>query len=89
MSDHAFDAVAIYVLLVGALGVIAGAVAWRMRHRRGPVLLAAATVGALVGAWVAGRIGAILAGAPAPIPVLLDPAAVGSAGTRARRCPPC
>ena len=44
-ADHAFDAVAIHVLLVASFGVIAGAVAWRRRHRRGPVLLVAAAVG--------------------------------------------
>ncbi|PVZ08885.1 DUF2567 domain-containing protein [Actinomycetospora cinnamomea] len=79
-ADHAFDAVAIHVLLIAAFGVIAGAVAWRRRHRRGPVLLVALVVGSLAGAWVAGRIGGLLAWAASPIPVLVDPAALDRAG---------
>ncbi len=88
-ADHAFDAVAVQVLLTSALGVLAGGVAWRRRHRRGPVLMLAAVVGSLLGAWGAGRVGAILATTAAPVPVLVDPAAVGAAGvpgsTAARR----
>jgi hypothetical protein len=80
-ADHAFDAVAIHILLVASFGVIAGAVAWRRRHRRGPVMLAALVVGTLVGGWVAGRVGALLAWAASPVPVLVDPSALGSAGT--------
>lgn len=80
-ADHTFDAVAINVLLVASFGVIAGAVAWRRRHRRGPVMLVGLVVGALVGAWVAGRIGALLAWAASPAPVLVDPAAFGASRT--------
>jgi hypothetical protein len=79
-ADHAFDAIAIHVLLVAAFGVIAGAVAWRRRDRRGPVLLVALVGGALVGGWLAGRVGALLAWAASPVPVLVDPAALGTAG---------
>jgi hypothetical protein len=79
-ADHAFDAVAIHVLLVASFGVIAGAVAWRRRHRRGPVLLVAAVVGSLLGAVLAGRVGALLAWAASPVPVLVDPRAIGTAG---------
>ena len=82
-SDHAFDAVAVFVLMITAYGVIAGAVAWRRRHRRGPVLLAALVLGTLAGAWVAGRIGALLGTAASPVPVLVDPAALGSAAPNA------
>jgi hypothetical protein len=79
-ADHAFDAVAIHVLLVAAFGVIAGAVAWRRRHRRGPVLLVALVAGTLLGAWAAGRIGSLLAWAASPVPVLVDPAALSRSG---------
>ncbi|GLZ47333.1 hypothetical protein Acsp06_35180 [Actinomycetospora sp. NBRC 106375] len=82
-ADHAFDAVAIHVLLVASFGVIAGAVAWRRRHRRGPVMLIAVVLGSLAGAWVAGRVGALLAWAASPVPVLVDPAALGSAAPAA------
>jgi hypothetical protein len=80
-ADHAFDAVAIHVLLVASFGVIAGAVAWRRRHRRGPVLLVALVAGALLGGGLAGRVGALLAWAASPVPVLVDPAALGTART--------
>jgi hypothetical protein len=80
-ADHAFDAVAIHVLLIAAFGVIAAAVAWRRRHRRGPVMLVALVAGSLVGAWVAGRVGALLAWAASPVPVLVDPAALSRSGT--------
>ncbi|MEJ2890781.1 DUF2567 domain-containing protein [Actinomycetospora aeridis] len=79
-ADHAFDAVAIHLLMVAAFGVIAGAVAWRRRHRRGPVMLVALVVGALVGAVLAGRVGALFAWASSPVPVLVDPAALGTSG---------
>jgi hypothetical protein len=79
-ADHAFDAVAVHVLLVAAFAVIAGAVAWRRRHRRGPVLLVALVAGTLLGAWVAGRIGSMLAWAASPVPVLVDPAALSPSG---------
>jgi hypothetical protein len=79
-ADHAFDAVAVQVLLTGAVGVIAGAVAWHRRHRRGPVLMVAAVAGSLIAAWLAGRVGAVLATTTTPVPVLVDPTAVGAAG---------
>lgn len=78
--DHAFDAVAIFVLMVAAFGVIAGAVAWRRRHRRGPVMLVGLVTGSLVGAWLAGRVGALFAWSASPVPVLVDPAAIGTSG---------
>ncbi|MEJ2865828.1 DUF2567 domain-containing protein [Actinomycetospora flava] len=79
-ADHAFDAVAIFVLMITAFGVIAGALAWRRRHRRGPVVLVALVLGSLVGAWLAGRVGALFAWSASPVPVLVDPAALGTAG---------
>ncbi|GAA4944014.1 uncharacterized protein DUF2567 [Actinomycetospora succinea] len=79
-ADHAFDAVAIHLLMIAAFGVVAGAVAWRRRHRRGPVVLVGVVAGSLVGAWLAGRVGALLAWASSPVPVLVDPSAIGTSG---------
>ncbi|MDD7940580.1 DUF2567 domain-containing protein [Actinomycetospora lutea] len=79
-ADHAFDAVAIFALMVAAYGVIAGAVAWRRRHRRGPVVLVALVLGSVVGAFLAGRVGALFAWSASPVPVLVDPAAIGTSG---------
>lgn len=79
-ADHAFDAVAIFTLMTASFGVVAGALAWRRRHRRGPVLLVALVLGSLVGAFLAGRVGALFAWSASPVPVLVDPAALGTAG---------
>ena len=79
-ADHAFDAMAIHVLMIAAYGVIAAAVAWRRRHRRGPVMLVALVLGSLVGAWLAGRVGALFAWSASPVPVLVDPSALGTSG---------
>lgn len=80
-NDHAFDAVAVFALLVAAFGVVAGAVAWRRRTSRGPVMLLGAVLGALVGAWLAGRVGVWLALTPNPVPIMVDHAAASSANT--------
>lgn len=80
-TDHAFDAVAVFVLLVIGFGVVAAAIAWRRRADRGPVMLLGVVAAALVGAWLAGRVGALLAPASTPVPVLVDRAAISASGT--------
>ncbi len=59
-SEHRFDALALFVLLGLAAGVLTGAVVWLLREYRGPVLLIAATAGGLVAAWLALRTGQLL-----------------------------
>lgn len=59
-SEHEFDALALFVLLGLAAGVLTGAVVWLLRAHRGPVSAIAATAGALVAAWLALRTGQLL-----------------------------
>lgn len=49
---HAFDAMAIFVLLSVATGVLIGVVVWLLRERRGPVVMVAAVLGSLMAAWL-------------------------------------
>lgn len=60
-SEHRFDALALFVLLGLAAGVLTGAVVWLLRQHRGPVLVIAATAGALAAAWLARHSGQLLA----------------------------
>ncbi|MQA16837.1 MAG: DUF2567 domain-containing protein [Pseudonocardiaceae bacterium] len=61
-STHRFDDLAVFLLLGLAAGVLTGAAVWLLRQRRGPVMLVAATAGALAGAWLALHTGEVLAG---------------------------
>ncbi len=61
-SEHRFDGTATFVLLGMAAGVLTGMALWLLRRRRGPVLLVGAVLGSLVAAWLALRVGPILAG---------------------------
>ena len=61
-SYHEFDALALFLLLSFATGVVTAAVLWTFRRRRGPVLLVAAALGSLVSAWLAMRMGSTFAG---------------------------
>lgn len=61
-SEHRFDGMAIFVLLGISAGLLTGALLWLMRQRRGPVVLVAAVLGSLAAAWLATRIGLLLAG---------------------------
>lgn len=79
-TDHAFDAVAVFVLLTVAFGVVAAGAAWRRRADRGPVMLVGVVLATLAGAWLASRVGVWLAPTPAPVPVLVDHAAISSSG---------
>jgi hypothetical protein len=83
-SDHVFDATAVFFLLACAYGVVAGSLAWRVRSRRGPVMMLAVALASTAAAWVAARVGSWLA-APLtdrnPVGVLLDRAEASSSGT--------
>ncbi len=59
-TEHRFDALALFVLLGLAAGLLTGVVVWLLREYRGPVLAVAATAGALVAAWLALRTGELL-----------------------------
>lgn len=59
-SEHRFDALALFVLLGLAAGVLTGAAVWLLRTRRGPVILVAATAGALAAACLARYTGELL-----------------------------
>ncbi|MGQ0778970.1 MAG: DUF2567 domain-containing protein [Pseudonocardiales bacterium] len=61
-SEHRFDALATFVLLGIAAGLLIGATLWLLRRRRGPVALLAAVLGSLVAAWFAMYFGLTLAG---------------------------
>lgn len=62
-SWHRFDALAIFVLLAFATGVLTGAGVWLLRRWRGPLILLAAVAGSLLAAWLAMRIGLAVADA--------------------------
>ena len=79
-AGHLFDATALFALLAMAFGVLAGAVAWRLRAHRGPLMLIAAVVGALAGAYVAAWLGTAIAPGSAPVAVLLDRARAAGDG---------
>ncbi len=81
-ATHVFDATALFALLATASGVLVGAVAWRLRAHRGPVLLVAAVAGTVAGAWIAARVGVAIAPGAPPVDVLLDRTQVSSSGTR-------
>ena len=67
-SYHAFDAIAIFALLAFAAGLLTSAVLWRMRNRRGPVLLLGGVLGSLVASWLGASMGASFAGGLYPMP---------------------
>jgi Protein of unknown function (DUF2567) len=56
-SQHRFDDLALFVLLGLAAGVFSGVAVWLLRQRRGPLALLGLTLGSLVAAWLAMRIG--------------------------------
>lgn len=59
-SEHRFDALAVFILLGLAAGVLTGAAVWLLRQRRGPVMLIAATAGGLGAAALALYTGQLL-----------------------------
>lgn len=76
---HSFDDFAIFALMTLGAGLLTGFVLWRMRSRRGPVMLIAVVLGSAVAAWLAMRIGLSLAASHYPV----SPAKVGSTVVRA------
>ena len=54
----------VFVLILGVVGLIAGLVVWRLRSRRGALVLAALATGALAAGVVAWQVGAQLGAGP-------------------------
>lgn len=52
-SYHRFDAIAIFVALGLASGLVVGVAVWFLRERRGPVIMVAAVLGSLAAAFMA------------------------------------
>lgn len=67
-NDHSFDAIAIFALLAFATGVLTSVVLWRVRGRRGPVLLIGAVIGSAVASWLGISMGASFASSLYPMP---------------------
>lgn len=67
-SYHRFDALAIYLLLGAATGVLTGAALWMLRRRRGPAVLVGAVLGSLIAAWLGMRMGVFFASGLYPTP---------------------
>ncbi|GAA2781989.1 DUF2567 domain-containing protein [Saccharopolyspora taberi] len=78
-SYHRFDALAIFLLLNLAAGLLVAAVLWRLRDRRGPVFLVAGVLGALVAGWLAAKMGASFASGLYPLPPQPKPGMVVAA----------
>ncbi len=57
---------AVFVLVVAGLGLLAGAVAWAVRRRRGVATLAALATGAGLAAALAWQLGELLGAGPSP-----------------------
>jgi hypothetical protein len=81
-SEHRFDAMATFLLLGLAAGVLTGAALWLWRRQRGPLVLLAAVLGSLIASWLAMRVGLWIVaagypdlastGAPFPRPPVLQ-----------------
>jgi len=59
-SDHFFIAAFLIVGMLGALAVVAAVLLWQWRAHRGPVMVAALSIGAMAAAGVAAGVGAVL-----------------------------
>lgn len=60
---HRFDDLAIYLLLGLGAGLATGVAIWMLRERRGPVVMLAGVLGAVIGAWLAMHTGLSFAAA--------------------------
>lgn len=56
-SYHSFDDFGIFALMSLGVGLLTGFVVWRMRKRRGPVIMIATVLGSAVAAWLAIKMG--------------------------------
>ncbi|MFI9009735.1 DUF2567 domain-containing protein [Actinosynnema sp. NPDC053489] len=61
-SYHRLDGLMLFVLIGLAAGLLTGIAVWLLRERRGPVVMLAATLGALVAAYLAQSTGTGAAG---------------------------
>lgn len=66
-SYHSFDDFGIFALASFGVGLLTGFVAWRIRRRRGPVLLIAVVLGSAIAAWLAMRLGVSFAAGRFPV----------------------
>jgi hypothetical protein len=60
-ADHFFIAAFMIVGMLGAVAVVAAVLLWQWRAHRGPVMVAALSVGAVAGAGAAAGVGVLLA----------------------------
>jgi Protein of unknown function (DUF2567) len=67
-SYHEFDGIAIFSLLAFAAGLLTAAVLWRIRGRRGPVMLIGGVLGSLVASWLGIQMGGSFAAGLYPMP---------------------
>jgi Protein of unknown function (DUF2567) len=66
-SFHRFDDLVLFTLLGLGAGLVTGLAVWFLRERRGPVIMIAATVGSIVGGWLAMLVGTAWAEGRYPI----------------------
>lgn len=69
---HRFDDLAVFVLLALGTGLLVGAAVWLLRERRGPTVLLAAVLGALIAGYLAMKTGVSFAGSHYPVPSSLS-----------------
>ena len=69
---HRFDDLAVFVLLALGTGLLVGAAVWLLRERRGPTVLLAAVLGALIAGYLAMKTGVSFAGGHYPVPSSLS-----------------
>lgn len=70
---HRFDDLVLFVLVCLGAGIVTGLAVWFLRERRGPVIMIAAVLGAVVAAWLAMRMGISFAQGRFPVPNATNP----------------
>lgn len=70
---HRFDDLVLFVLVSLGAGIVTGLAVWFLRERRGPVVMIAAVLGAVVAAWLAMRMGISFAEGRFPVPSATNP----------------